>query len=124
MAKQCAMIRRPVESRILFLGSRKVLPDSDLAELYRVTVKRLNEQFKRNAERFPEDFMFRLTPKENKLLRSQIATSNGGRGGRRYMPFVFTEHGAIMAATGVRGGGSVIEARAPSALLFEQSDVC
>ena len=99
MVKQYAMIRRPLESRILFLRGRKVLLDSDLAELYRVTVKRLNEQVKRNAERFPEDFMFRLTPEETKLLRSQIATSNGGRGGRRYLPFVFTEHGAIMAAS-------------------------
>ncbi len=64
-----------------------------------MAVKRLNEQVKRNAERFPEDFTFRLTPEENKLLRSQIATSNGGRGGRRYLPFVFTEHGAITAAS-------------------------
>jgi len=80
MVKQDAMIRRPVESRILFLRGHKVLLDSDLAELYRVTVKRLNEQVKRNAERFPEDFMFRLTTAENKLLRSQIATSNHGRG--------------------------------------------
>jgi len=99
MVKQYAMIRRPVESRILFLRGHKVLLDSDLAELYRVTVKRLNQQVKRNAERFPEDFMFRLTPEENKFLRSQIATSNGGRGGRRYPPYVFTEHGAIMAAS-------------------------
>lgn len=99
MAKQFAMIRRPVESRILFLRSRRVLLDSDLADLYCVTVKRLNQQVKRNAERFPEDFMFRLTPGENRVLRSQIATSNGGRGGRRYLPFVFTEHGAIMAAS-------------------------
>jgi ORF6N domain len=99
MVKQCAMIRRPLEGRILFLRGRKVLLDSDLAELYRVTVKRLNQQVKRNAERFPEDFMFRLTPEESRLLRSQIATSNGGRGGRRYLPFVFTEHGAIMAAS-------------------------
>jgi ORF6N domain len=99
MAKQYAMIRRPVESRILFLRSRKVILDSDLADLYRVTVKRLNEQVKRNAGRFPEDFMFRLTAAEHKLLRSQIATSNGRRGGRRYLPFVFTEHGAIMAAS-------------------------
>jgi ORF6N domain len=74
MAKQYAMIRRPVESRILFLRSRKVILDSDLADLYRVTVKRLNQQVKRNVERFPKDFMFRLTPGENKLLRSQIAT--------------------------------------------------
>src|SRR5271166_1354916 len=99
MAKEHAMIRRPVENRILFFRRRKVLLDSDLAELYCVTVKRLNEQVKRNAERFPEDFMFRLTPAENTLLRSQIATSNTGRGGRRYPPFAFTEHGAIMAAS-------------------------
>lgn len=99
MVKQHALIRRPVESRILFIRSRRVLLDSDLAELYQVTVKRLNQQVKRNVERFPEDFMFRLTPGENKVLRSQIATSNRGRGGRRYLPFVFTEHGTIMAAS-------------------------
>jgi len=99
MVNKYAIIRRPLESRILFIRKRKVLLDSDLAELYRVTVKRLNQQVKRNAERFPEDFMFRLTPEENEILRSQIATSNRGRGGRRYLPFVFTEHGAIMAAS-------------------------
>ena len=99
MVKEQALIRRPVETRIVFFRRRKVLLDSDLAELYCVTVKRLNEQVKRNAARFPEDFMFRLTPAENRLLRSQIATSNDGRGGRRYLPFVFTEHGAIMAAS-------------------------
>jgi hypothetical protein len=99
VAKEHAMLRRPVENRILVLRRRKVLLDSDLAELYRVTVKRLNEQVKRNAARFPEDFMFRLTPAENRLLRSQTATSNDGRGGRRYPPFAFTEHGAIMAAS-------------------------
>ena len=94
-----------MESRILFIRKRKVLLDSDLAELYRVTVKRLNEQVKRNAERFPEDFMFRLTPEENTILRSQIATSNRQRGGRRYLPFVFTEHGAIMAASVLNSPG-------------------
>jgi len=98
MVKNHALIRLPVEGRILFIRGRKVLLDSDLADLYRVAVKRLNQQIKRNAERFPEDFMFRLTSAENIVLRSQIATSNGGRGGRRYLPFVFTEHGAIMAA--------------------------
>ncbi len=66
MVKQHALIRRPVETRILFLRAHKVLLDSDLAELYKVTVKRLNEQAKRNAERFPQDFMFRLTPDETK----------------------------------------------------------
>src|SRR5271165_5011075 len=102
MVKNHALIRRPVEGRILFIRSRKVLLDSDLADLYQVTVKRLNQQIKRNAERFPEDFMFRLTSGEAEALRSQIATSNGGRGGRRYLPFVFTEHGAIMAAVHLR----------------------
>jgi hypothetical protein len=62
-------------------------------------VKRLNEQVKRNQERFPSDFMFQLTDRENGALRSQIATSKKTRGGRRYTPHAFTEHGAIMAAT-------------------------
>jgi hypothetical protein len=73
--------------------------DSDLAELYGVTAKRLNEQVKRNRERFPADFMFQLTSEETKNLRSQIATSKQRRGGRRYRPYGFTEHGAIMAAS-------------------------
>src|SRR5207244_3980624 len=62
-------------------------------------VKRLNEQVDRNRERFPSDFMFQLTAKEAEALRSQIATSKMGRGGRRYLPYAFTEHGAIMAAS-------------------------
>lgn len=88
-----------VESRILFLRRRRIILDTDLADLYRVPVKRLNEQVRRNQERFPSDFMFQLTGKEQKLLRSQIATSKQGSGGRRYLPYAFTEHGAIMAAT-------------------------
>ena len=88
-----------VESKILVLRHEKVILDSDLALLYGVPVKRLNEQVKRNHERFPSDFMFRLTGKEQKILRSQIATSKNGSGGRRYLPHAFTEHGAIMAAT-------------------------
>jgi hypothetical protein len=88
-----------VESRILFLRRQRVILDSDIAELYGVPVKRLNEQVKRNHQRFPSDFMFQLTAKEHEALRSQIATSNKSRGGRRYPPHVFTEHGAIMAAT-------------------------
>lgn len=91
---------RAVESRILFLRHQRVILDSDLAELYRVSVKRLNQQVKRNGQRFPSDFMFQLTKKENEFLRLQNATSkNGSSGGRRYMPYAFTEHGAIMAAT-------------------------
>lgn len=86
-------------ARILLLREKKIILDSDLAELYGVSVKRLNEQVKRNARRFPPDFVFRLSAREAQSLRSQIATSKAGRGGRRYLPFAFTEHGAIMAAT-------------------------
>src|SRR6201982_1734570 len=89
----------PVESRILVLREQRVILDTDLAELYGVPVKRLNEQVKRNQERFPADFMFRLSAEESEFLRSQDATSKTGRGGRRYAPYAFTEHGAIMAAT-------------------------
>ena len=73
--------------------------DVDLAALYGVPVKRLNEQIKRNSKRFPSDFLFRLSPVEYGNLRSQIVTSSLGHGGRRYLPHAFTEHGAIMAAT-------------------------
>jgi hypothetical protein len=77
----------------------RVLADSDLAALDGVPTKRFNEAVKRNAARFPAEFMFRLTDEEFAALRSQFATSNIGRGGRRYLPYVFTEHGALMAAT-------------------------
>ena len=91
-----------ITHRILLLRGQKVLLDADLAALYGVPTKRFNEQVRRNLERFPEDFMFQLTEEEFAALRSHFATSNekpAGRGGRRYLPFVFTEHGAIMAAT-------------------------
>jgi phage regulator Rha-like protein len=89
----------PVESRILVVRKQKVILDSDLAELYGVPVKRLNQQVKRNQERFPADFVFQLTAKEHEILRLQFATSKDSHGGRRYPPYAFTEHGAIMAAT-------------------------
>jgi len=85
--------------RILLIRGQKVMLDADLAELYGVPTKRFNEQVKRNIGRFPLDFMFQLTGEEHEALRSQFATSNSGRGGRRYAPYAFTEHGAIMAAT-------------------------
>jgi phage regulator Rha-like protein len=88
-----------VASRVLFVRHQRVMLDSDIAQLYGVPVKRLNEQIKRNQQRFPSDFVFQLSPKEHSLLRSQIATSKKPRGGRRYLPFAFTEHGALMAAT-------------------------
>lgn len=88
-----------IESRILLIRGNKVILDSDLSDLYGVDTKRLNEQVKRNSRRFPPGFMFRLTSREVKALRSQFATSNLQRGGRRYRPYVFTEHGVIMAAS-------------------------
>jgi hypothetical protein len=76
------------------------LQDSELATLYEVSTKRFNEQVRRNRKRFPVDFMFQLTVEETSSLRSQFATLKVGRGQhRKYMPYVFTEHGAIMAAT-------------------------
>ena len=72
--------------------------NTDLAQLYGVSTKRLNEQVKRNRDRFPGDFMFQLNPTEVNNLRSHFATSKKERGGRRYAPYAFTEHGAIMLA--------------------------
>ena len=87
-----------VESLILPMRGEKIILDTDLARIYGVTTKRLNEQVKRNIDRFPRDFMFRLKASEVGVLMSQFATSKTGRGGRRTMPYAFTEHGAIMAA--------------------------
>ena len=86
--------------RILEIRGQRVLLDSDLAELYGVTTKRLNEQVRRNGDRFPADFLIELSNQELAALRSQFATLNTGRGAhRKYRPMAFTEHGAIMAAT-------------------------
>ena len=99
-AKTAAVAVDAIASRIAILRGQRIISDADLAALYGVPTKRLNEQVRRNAERFPRDFMFQLAPEEWQALRSQFATSNeSSRGGRRYMPLVFTEHGAIMAAT-------------------------
>jgi hypothetical protein len=85
---------------ILVLRGHRVLLDSELASLYGATTKRFNEQVRRNRKRFPADFMFQLTAEESSSLRSQFATLKTGRGQhRKYLPYVFTEHGAIMAAT-------------------------
>jgi len=88
-----------IQKSILFIRGHKVLLDSDLAKIYGVTTKRLNEQVRRNIDRFPEDFMFQLSEIEGESLRSQFATSKTGRGGRQYKSFVFTEHGAVMLAS-------------------------
>jgi hypothetical protein len=96
-----------VENTIHLVRGQRVMLDSDLAAIYGVTTKRLNEQLKRNRKRFPADFAFQLTTEESETLRSQIATSN--KGGRRYRPWVFTEHGAIMLAS-VLNSDTAVEA--------------
>ena len=92
----------PVESiahSILLMRGQKVILDADLARLYGVTTQRLNQQVRRNLDRFPEDFMFQLTREETDSLKLHFATSKAGRGGRRTLPLAFTEHGALMAAS-------------------------
>jgi hypothetical protein len=91
-----------IERRIFVIRDRQVMLDEDLADLYGVETKRLVEQVKRNLGRFPEDFMFQLGKEEAAVLRSQIATSNTGRGGRRYAPYVFTEQGVAMLSSVLR----------------------
>src|SRR5437870_13650125 len=88
----------PTEPVIRVIRGQRVILDSDLAKIYGTSTTRLNEQVKRNKNRFPSDFLFELTEHEWKSLMSQIAISKKGRGGRRKLPYVFTEHGAVMAA--------------------------
>lgn len=108
--KKSLVVAESIETKILTIRGQKVMLDADLAELYGVETGALNRAVKRNSERFPEDFMFQLAASEFEALRcqngisnlrSQIGISNSpaGRGGRRYLPYVFTEHGAIMAAS-------------------------
>lgn len=97
-----------IGKRILVMRGRQVMLDEDLADLYGVETKRLVEQVKRNIERFPADFMFQLDKSEVGALRSQIATSSaGGRGGRRYAPYVFTEQGVAMLSGVLRSKRAV-----------------
>jgi hypothetical protein len=84
-------------NKIYFIRGQKVMLDRDLAELYGVETRRLNEQVKRNYKRFPEDFMFQLTSNELDILMSQIATSSWG--GLRKLPYAFTEHGVLMLSS-------------------------
>jgi len=99
MTKTAIVAARKMDSRILVLRGHRVILDTDLAELYGVQVRHLNQQVKRNAKRFPPAFRFQLSAQEFKILRSQNVISSDGHGGARYRPFAFTEHGAIMAAT-------------------------
>ncbi len=86
-----------VISKIYIIRNQKVMIDSDLAELYGIETKRLNEQVIRNIDRFPDDFMFRLNEDEYQILKSQFATSR--HGGKRKLPLLFTEHGVLMLSS-------------------------
>jgi phage regulator Rha-like protein len=99
MSTQITVLTKRVESKILLIRGHRVILDTDLAELYGVEVRALNQQVKRNARRFPDDFVTQLSAEEAASLRSQNAAPSSGRGGRRYLPYAFTEHGAIMAAS-------------------------
>jgi hypothetical protein len=87
-----------IERKIHLIREQKVILDADLAELYGVTTKAFNQAIKRNRDRFPEDFMFQLTDSDMETMRSQFVTASSKRN-IRYLPFVFTEHGVIMAAS-------------------------
>src|SRR5665213_1723340 len=88
-----------IERTILAIRGHNVILDSDLAEMYEVQTKVLNQAVRRNLKRFPADFMFQLSAEENAALRSQFVTSKEGRGGRRYNPRAFTEQGVAMLST-------------------------
>ena len=105
-----------IERAILLMRGQRVMLDADLAELYGVETKALNRAVQRNRTRFPADFMFRLTGKESEhlryqigtsSLRSQIATSRTGHGGRRYFPYAFTEQGVAMLSSVLRSERAV-----------------
>ncbi len=96
-----------IERQIYLIRGQKVMLDSDLAMLYGVLTKNLNLAVRRNVLRFPQDFMFQLTEEETQSLRLQIATSNKGRGGRRYVPFVFTEQGVAMLSSVLKSDRAV-----------------
>ena len=101
--------RERIEQTILIIRCHNVMLDSDLAQLYGVTVGRLNEAVKRNEDRFPSDFMFQLTKQEFEHLKSQIAISSSKWGGRRHAPYAFTEQGVAMLSSVFRNE----RARAP-----------
>jgi hypothetical protein len=96
-----------ISQKIFFVRGTRVMLDADLARLYVVSTKNLNKAVKRNASRFPSDFMFQLSPKELQSLRFQAGTSKPGRGGRRYAPYVFTEQGVAMLSSVLRSARAV-----------------
>jgi hypothetical protein len=96
-----------IERKILVIRGHRIMMDADLAALYQVPVKALNQAVKRNIDRFPDDFMFQLTAEETALLRSQFVTSKRGRGGRRTAPYAFTEQGVAMLSSVLRSARAV-----------------
>lgn len=138
-AQMVEVVQPAIEKLIYVIRDKQVMIDSDLAMLYHVETKRLNEAVKRNIARFPEEFRFQLTEKETESLRSQIATSmksngdNEKKGGRRYLPYAFTEQGIAMLSAVLRSDVAIqvsinimnafVEMRrfiANNALLFER----
>ncbi len=108
---------KKIEEMIYVIRGEKVMIDSDLAELYGVDVKRLNEQVKRNLKRFPLDFMFQMSQEERDILRSQFATFEKAVSGRKYLPFAFTENGVAMLS-GVLNSDRAIEVNISIMRLF------
>jgi len=98
MSKEIAIPQEVILSKIHEIRGQKVILDKDLAELYEVETKVLKQAVKRNLDIFPKHFMFELTKEEHESLRSQFVTSKKGRGGTRYLPMVFTEHGILQVA--------------------------
>lgn len=100
MNSELIISEETISNSIYYIRNQKVMLDRDLAKLYGIENKRLNEQVKRNITRFPEDFMFQLTENEYNSLRSQFATLKKGRGQhQKYLPFAFTEHGVLMLSS-------------------------
>ncbi len=102
MTQNTIISQKEIEPLIYTVQGKQVMVDKDLAALYQVETKILNKAVKRNIERFPDTFCFQLTDEEAETLRFQIGTSNAGRGGRRYLPYVFTEQGVAMLSAVLR----------------------
>jgi ORF6N domain len=107
MSEKAVIPIEGIAEKIYLIRDEKVMLDSDLADLYMVTTGALNQAVRRNKDRFPQDFAFQLTEEEWKSLISQTVTSNTGRGGRRKLPWVFTEQGVAMLSSVLRSARAV-----------------
>ena len=107
MTRKHLIVEDRIERAVMRVRGCNVMLDDDLAALYRVELKALNQAVKRNAERFPADFMFKLNKHEARSLRSQIVTAKTGRGGRRSLPYAFTEQGVAMLSSVLRSARAV-----------------